>query len=108
MDEDPVEYEAGGVKLLRQPTHGATLPGAGGPLFNVFAEIHGCRSVTGQGLETRAICDWIHSDSFVCSLHARKRLALLGDDKVGDERPLTQGKFSPDASLFCTASWPGA
>lgn len=27
--------------------------------------------------------------------------------QVGDERPLTQGKFSPDASLFCTASWSG-
>ena len=27
--------------------------------------------------------------------------------KVGDERPLTQGKFSPDAQLFCTSSWFG-
>eukprot|EP00439_Symbiodinium_sp_Y106_P038247 s4731_g4.t1 len=27
--------------------------------------------------------------------------------QVGDERPLTQGKFSPDASLFCTSSWSG-
>mmetsp|Transcript_32728 Transcript_32728/g.97399 ORF Transcript_32728/g.97399 Transcript_32728/m.97399 type:complete len:510 (-) Transcript_32728:214-1743(-) len=27
--------------------------------------------------------------------------------QVGDERPLTQGKFSPDAQLFCTSSWSG-
>ena len=26
---------------------------------------------------------------------------------MGDERPLTQGKFSPDAQLFCTSSWFG-
>merc|ERR1719230_1264905 len=27
--------------------------------------------------------------------------------QVGDERPLTQGKFSPDAQLYCTSSWSG-
>jgi len=27
--------------------------------------------------------------------------------QVGDERPLTQGKFSPDAALFATSSWSG-
>lgn len=27
--------------------------------------------------------------------------------QVGDERPLTQGKFSPDGQLFCTSSWSG-
>merc|ERR1719223_1475205 len=27
--------------------------------------------------------------------------------QVGDERPLTQGKFSPDAALYCTSSWSG-
>eukprot|EP00747_Dinoflagellata_sp_TGD_P187248 gnl/TRDRNA2_/TRDRNA2_44803_c0_seq1.p1 gnl/TRDRNA2_/TRDRNA2_44803_c0~~gnl/TRDRNA2_/TRDRNA2_44803_c0_seq1.p1 ORF type:complete len:496 (+),score=98.38 gnl/TRDRNA2_/TRDRNA2_44803_c0_seq1:86-1573(+) len=27
--------------------------------------------------------------------------------QVGDERPLTNGKFSPDAQLFCTSSWSG-
>jgi len=27
--------------------------------------------------------------------------------QVGDERPLTQGKFSPDAMLYCTSSWSG-
>lgn len=27
--------------------------------------------------------------------------------QVGDERPLTQGKFSPDSQLFCTSSWSG-
>lgn len=27
--------------------------------------------------------------------------------QVGDERPLTQGKFSPDAQIFCTSSWSG-
>mmetsp|Transcript_1039 Transcript_1039/g.2440 ORF Transcript_1039/g.2440 Transcript_1039/m.2440 type:complete len:510 (+) Transcript_1039:103-1632(+) len=27
--------------------------------------------------------------------------------QVGDERPLTQGKFSPDGGLFCTSSWSG-
>lgn len=27
--------------------------------------------------------------------------------QVGDERPLTQGKFSPDSQLYCTSSWSG-
>ena len=27
--------------------------------------------------------------------------------QVGDERPLTQGKFSPDSQLFATSSWSG-
>ena len=33
------------------------------------------------------------------------QLPLKISCQVGDERPLTQGKFSPDAQLFCTSSW---
>ncbi|CAE8591786.1 unnamed protein product, partial [Polarella glacialis] len=40
-----------------------------------------------------------------CSFLQKSMVAEVS--QVGDDRPLTQGKFSPDGGLFCTSSWSG-